>query len=191
MNKNYFVIGLVVFAVLISGCGSNKAPAATQITLLPAQSNAGSSTDQLGAQNAGTAYPNPELVTTSGQVIVSGDKAVEQLVIPTPSAGKSVLTGQLELSAAASDYTMTGLYLTPVSAGGGQPEVKFSVETSLVAAQEIGTGRFAFADVPPGEYALVVWTSMNAYPIQDSTGNTMFLTLTAGEVKDLGKVPLK
>lgn len=51
------------------------------------------------------------------------------------------------------------------------------------------TGAFAFTDVPPGTYALILDTPLSSFVLhQPGTGEAMLIEVKGGEVKDLGEL---
>jgi hypothetical protein len=191
------ILWVVIFALIITGCGTNNpsgTPGVTVIVKTPTQS----------------AYPNPEIQSTvpivdfvypgplggngSPEVVSTPVYYVTQLVVPTPSSGKAVITGQLLVGGEGGQPYMTTLYLAstlPPSTPGYPPLVAYSEESDPIAIQEVGTGRFLFVDVPPGQYALIVWTPIGGNPLVDSSGGTLLFTVNPDEVKDLGIIPIQ
>jgi hypothetical protein len=53
-------------------------------------------------------------------------------------------------------------------------------------------GYFAFQDIAPGTYALVIWTPAHSQVISDPETNLdILVTVQAGEITDLGKVSFR
>ena len=52
------------------------------------------------------------------------------------------------------------------------------------------TGDFIFQDAPPGEYALFVLDPSRNYVIERKLGEPYFVTVTANQINDLGRVQL-
>lgn len=180
---------LLIFfaAIFIVGCGKTTlTPEAT----LGNQSLVSTAVklDITSVPTESGSYPAPQ--NPGGEV---QGELVPRLEIPTPSSGKSVVSGQL--SETGNDiFYITKLYLSPISQSGSgesQPSVNFSEETDPIATVESGTGRFMFVDVEPGTYALVIWTAMQAYPIEDAQGNTIVFSVNPNEKKDLGVIVVK
>ncbi len=51
-------------------------------------------------------------------------------------------------------------------------------------------GHFLVTDVPPGQYALILWTPHQSYPVIDPSdaSRELVVTVTAGQVSDLGEL---
>jgi len=51
------------------------------------------------------------------------------------------------------------------------------------------SGRFAFPDLEPGTYALILWTPARSFVINDpETGQGLLVTVEAGVIIELGKI---
>ena len=181
------VIILCIILILITGCGAKNS------TLTP-------NVDQTSASGVpsnptgGTAYPGP--LGGSGDTVINTitTNQVDQLIIPTPSTGKAVVTGQLKADTAAGGLNLKDLFLSPIASSDTTEDlssVTYSSESDPIATIEIGTGRFVFTDIAPGKYALMIWTSVMAYPTGDSAGNTIIFTVNPDELKDLGAISIQ
>jgi hypothetical protein len=181
--KAIIVMGTIL--LLIMGCSVVQ-------TSTPVTSS--NPTEQNTAQVSNTAYPEP--LGSSGNAVVNTItiNKVEQLIVPTPNSGKAVITGELKAEGELGGLTVEELFLSPINSSDASIDlssVTFSNATDPVATIEIGTGRFVFADINPGKYALMIWTSMRAYPIGDTSGNTIVFTVNPEETKDLGVINIR
>lgn len=51
------------------------------------------------------------------------------------------------------------------------------------------SGNFAFLDLGPGTYALILWTPVNSLVINDpETGDGLLVTVEAGAITELGEI---
>jgi hypothetical protein len=175
--KRIIVICLILF--FITGCGARNPTSAANTSP--------------NANINGTTYPEPFGGSGISELTTITNNQVEKLLIPTPSTGKSVVTGELKVASDSMSQNLEELFLLPI-ASSDTPEdfssVTYSNATDPVATIEIGTGKFAFTDINPGKYALLIWTSMMAYPVVDTPGNTIIFTVNPDELKDLGIVTI-
>src|SRR3990170_8866271 len=113
------------------------------------------------ASNATALDDRPEATPTTGP-----------LVIPTPAQNSGVVIGEIYSLLAEAPLAGQAIYLgerVPLNPGPGY----------LVTIQQEGSphvtadahGRFVFADVPPGDYPLLVWTPFNSYVIPNLKGD--------------------
>lgn len=112
-------------------------------------------------------------------------------VAPVPEAGKGGIMGRLV--AGSSDgpgYFGGDLYLgslIPASDPSAQPMISFSENVDPKADVYQSDGRFAFNNVQPGNYALVVWTPGISFVVELPNGGGMVqVKVEPGKVTDLG-----
>jgi ABC-type oligopeptide transport system substrate-binding subunit len=180
--KRIIVLGIIL--ILSMGCG------VLQTSTPGASSNP---TGQNPTQISNTAYPGPLGTSGTAEINTITSNQVKQLIIPTPSNGKAVIMGQLKAQGDTGGLTLADLFLSPIVSSDTSVDlssVTFSNATDPVATIEIGTGRFVFTEINPGKYALMIWTSMRAYPIGDTSGNTIIFTVNPDETKDLGSITI-
>lgn len=110
--------------------------------------------------------------------------------IPTPAPTKGAIVGQL--IGRESGRPEGGLivylgeveYLEPTPV----PIVTMRQQSSPHTSTD-DSGHFAFLDLEPGTYALILWTPMNSIVIDDpETGEGLFLVVQAGSITDLGEI---
>jgi hypothetical protein len=82
------------------------------------------------------------------------------------------------------------LYLGEVIEGqDGAPVMAALDKQTAPHTQPDSTGRFAFADVPPGRYALIVDLITSSVVLrQPSDGSDMLIEVVGGEITDLGEL---
>jgi hypothetical protein len=186
---------MLLIAVLAAGCNGTVEPTAD--STVPAATPTGSSGNvsypdvEPTVPIVDSAYPGPG---QPGTVTEEPGPAPTPLAIPTPSNGLAVITGQLLIGGEGGQPFTGVLYLGSTLAASDPsfpPMVAFSEITDPRAVQEASTGHFMFADVKPGIYALVIWTPVGSTPIEDSTGQYLLVEVQAGDVKDLGIIPIK
>lgn len=193
---------IVLSIILLSGCGTGnnvKSQNATETTNpYPALSAQEESTNlntypiaEPTQEQIYNAYPNPESVNSL--VEQYPQYFVDKLVVPKPSEGKSIITGQLLIDGDASRPYITIIYLSVVTSNtdpNSPPVVNFKMDTDPIATQEISTGKFVFAGVNPGQYALVTWSASNSSVIEINPGNKLIFEANANEITDLGTIPV-
>nr|WP_290667138.1 hypothetical protein [Ardenticatena sp.] len=143
----------------------------------------------LVACQAQTAPQVPE--TESGQ----NSQNEHTFVVPTPTDDAGVVVGQLLTPGPGGRPYIATLYLAtfvhPQGNADAPPLISFSEETSLKGVQDPTTGRFYFENVPPGKYAIIIWTPVVSMPLRDADSNTeITFEVKAGEVTDLGVIAI-
>ncbi len=110
-------------------------------------------------------------------------------VIPTPATGKAVVVGILNNTKAGGTFASVKVFLAKIyySADGTQAAFGLDIRTSPRAITA-ADGYFAFVDVEPGDYLLMVGDPTFAGTVKyaDSAGNDIVLKLVAGQTRDLG-----
>jgi len=117
------------------------------------------------------------------------------LIVPTPTNDAGVVVGQLLTPGAGGRPYIATLYLAtfvyPQGNADALPLISFSEETSLQGVQDPDTGRFYFENVPPGKYAIIIWTPVVSMPLRDAESNTeITFEVEAGEITDLGVIAI-
>lgn len=133
--------------------------------------------------------------TTSVPTKTTSSEPQNTFVVPTPTQKTGVVTGQLLTPGPGGQPYIATLYLAtfvyPQGNAEAPPLIAFSEETSLQGVQDPATGRFYFADVPPGKYAIIIWTPVVSMPLRDAESNTeITFEVKAGEVTDLGVIAI-
>jgi hypothetical protein len=148
----------------------------------------------------GTATPTVGEVTSSPIATPGGTIAESPLPTPgpglpewnaQPAPGTSNLRGRLVIT----DQTiLLGELLLAKAVPTDNPEVsllELDEKTAPRAIIDRATGEFVFSNVEPGKYGLIVWEPMSSAPVNDpSTGQTLYVQLTSGEVTDVGTLNL-
>ncbi len=115
------------------------------------------------------------------------------LVIPTPGAETGVVVGQLLTPGPGGEPYYSTLYLARTIFADEEdmpPIIAFSEAEDPVSTQD-KTGRFLFTDVPPGEYALALWSPVSSTILQEpDTEEYLVFEVKAGEVTDLGIIAI-
>lgn len=114
--------------------------------------------------------------------------------IPEAEADSGIVFGRIQGTRPSHSILMAGeLYLAPLISGekvnADDPDVRFiSLQPGADKQADIRNegGDFAFFNVPPGEYAIVVYTPVEWHVPADSTGSDLFINVEAGETIDLG-----
>ena len=115
------------------------------------------------------------------------------LVAPVPEAGKGGIIGRLASgSLNGPGYVGGDLYLgslIPADDPKAQPMVSFSEGIDPKAGVYQSDGRFAFNNVQPGNYALVVWNPVTSFVVELPNGGGMVqVKVEPDKVTDLGVI---
>jgi hypothetical protein len=138
--------------------------------------------------------PLPSTEAVSEPTPVQNDPV--PFAIPTAASGLAVVTGRMVMMDPLGKPYLTGLYLgnTLYAAEEAEspPLVSFSELESPEAVQDVETGQFVFTDIPPGEYALIIWTPVFSMIVIDpDTGHEMIFQVEADQLKDLGTISVR
>ena len=141
------------------------------------------------ACGSATPVPTPTLAAASTNVAVV-ETAVPTTVVPTPSAGKAVVTGYLKTNPS-QPKPAAGLilYLADVlPEGQGTPFLASFDRIHSVRTQTDPNGEFVFADVNSSQYSLILDRVAEAYMLTDpqKPGADFLFTPQAGQVLNLG-----
>ena len=123
----------------------------------------------------------------------SSSEYVDSLTIPTPDETSAVVLGQLIEQATNAPYLAPGLYLGAlINTDPDDPELPsvFSISTDNdPKAVQALDGAFVFSEVPPGQYALVIWSPMSLNLVKNpATSQELLIEVAAGETLDLGTI---
>ncbi len=135
---------------------------------------------------------SPVSTMLSGKATTSLSSPVQTPVVGlsewniTPVPGKAILRGRITVQP---NFLLGELYLgkaVPTS----DPNVdliELDEKTAPRAIINRSTGEFIFLNVEPGKYGLVAWEPMSSLLVKDpQTGYTLFVTLIADQVIDIG-----
>jgi hypothetical protein len=189
------ILVIVIIVLLLTGCSAKnptETPGVTVVIQKPTQLAYPYPVPTVVIVDS--EYPGPNSGNGTSNAVSTPDYFVTQLTVPTPVSGKAVVTGQLLIGGEGGDPYMATLYLAstiPASTPEYPPLISFSEESDLRAVQDVDTGRFLFTDVTPGQYAIIVWTPLGGNPLLNEDGSTVMLTVSSGEVKDLGIIPIQ
>ncbi len=106
---------------------------------------------------------------------------------PAPASGKGVITGILNIQNTEQPMANVELYLgTHIGASVDTPMYSLDPSTAPKAMTD-ENGRFAFKDVDPGFYVIIIWNPFNSFMVRDaSTGAELTINLQADQVFDAG-----
>jgi hypothetical protein len=110
-----------------------------------------------------------------------------------PSAGKGAATGRLVTQANGQEIGYQGgdLYLAGFLAGSNSdapPIVSFSVDGNPKAAVYLADGQFAFTDIAPGTYTLVVWNPATSFVVENPGKGAVVVVIEPDKVAEIGKI---
>lgn len=202
-GKFVTVCFIVLFA--ISACNAKnelETPVQTMAVQAPIVSNnpypiqgtqtgATSTQSQSNQVATNSAYPEPGSSGELPVVSIYPQNFIRGLEIPSPNRGMAVITGQLKKTGDADQPFLAAIFLAPVISSddpNSKPKINYSRDSNPIATQDLETGRFFFADVNPGLYAIVVWTPGESAFLNDSNGNPLIIDGKADETNDLGSV---
>jgi hypothetical protein len=190
------IIILCTILVIITGCGAQN-PSSTQIsdnTGRTATPGASPNLNVPTTQTTKDTYPGPLGAIENNESNPGSGNPSSSSTVPTPSSGKAVVFGEVNTTGDTSGLNISNLFLTPLTSAGNTEDlsaVTYVEGTDPSATLDNGTGQFIFADVNPGQYALMIWTSMKAYPLGDNLGKTIIFTVGPDETKDLGVITVQ
>jgi hypothetical protein len=114
---------------------------------------------------------------------------------PQSRPGTGTVIGRLDLTSQKdAQYNAQDLYLgrlVPAGLPNMSPAVSFSYDTDPKTVVHDADGTFAFIDVPPGTYALLVWTPGISFVIQSSPSEPFQVNVEADKTTDLGLIELQ
>ena len=158
---------LTAVVLLLAGCGGTQAiPTTTPVPLT------GTPIPPTATPVPPTAKPVPPTATP-----------VPPTPKPTTGQVKGVLVEDTEQPAAGQT-----LRLPTVEESGG--ELTFHFEDDSPITETNSSGTFLFEEVPPGRYALAAFLPLPTF-LESDTGATIVFEVVAGEVVDLGTIPIK
>jgi hypothetical protein len=124
-------------------------------------------------------------------VFVSPTLASNTFTSPVPSSDRGSITGILQRNTSSPVSVNDAiLYLGSVHLdAGGTPILAGLDKQAAPRTQTDQSGRFVFADVPPGTYVLILDRIHEAFLLNDPTsGKDLLIKLQAGQILDLGKL---
>lgn len=113
---------------------------------------------------------------------------------PVPRPGTGTVIGRLDLGTQTSgQYSAKDLYLgtlVPASQPDLPPVISFTYGVDPQTVVHEPDGRFAFTNIPPNTYVLIVWTPVGGFPIEHPSGGFIKVSVEADQVTDLGTIVL-
>ncbi len=185
----------IIAAALLGACGRPAAqpePSATPATT-------GGTTDTSPGSATGGAYPGPTVAASSAYPGPGGEPATptidtSPLVVPRPTSDQvGVVTGTLyRVDDAGQREPLRGatLYLgTIIKAANGLDAMAQTDPATSPKAITNGLGQFAFVDVPPERYGLMINTIQGTLLLNDpEDGSDFVIEVTGGQTTDLGEL---
>jgi hypothetical protein len=198
-NRHYLLaLSLLVLAVFLSGCGNEPtiAPISVPTTILESPLAEPTASQTLLAQpspmESPPAYPPPTEALPGYPAPPESppsSAAPSTLEIPTPSPGKGVVIGEVVDSQTQQAPFEVILYLGGmIQMDNGIPVVRLDRETAPFAIP-VQDGRFAIADVEPGEYGVIVFSPDGSFMADNPDGSgSLVVKVTPGETVDVGRI---
>ena len=180
------LLTVLLLALSVACSSSNiqttETPAMQEDTAYPVATTMSFEADQ--------AYPVAEMPSPEPEL-----DTISEFVVPAPGAATGVVIGQLLTPDLDGQPYLTNLFLGDTIYGDGQKEtppiISFSETESLEGIQNKQTGEFVFSDVPPGEYALIIWTPVFSMVVLDQdTQQEIIFEVQSGETIDLGAISI-
>jgi len=185
MRKTFLLFGLLLIG--LSSC-SQPPEATTTPTILAPTSGYPAPYDP----SQDTGYPGPAFLTP---VIPDDSNLSDALDIPEPSADTAIVYGQLTANDGTGRSFLAGdVYLAPVIYSQGEMEIPFvslDIDNDPKASQRTKNHQFLFVDVAPGTYGIVIHTPVNDYVVLDDVEGFRYVEVSAGDVIDLGVIPIE
>jgi len=136
----------------------------------------------------------PVLVALLLGAVLVGQIAFAPPYPPPPRPGTGAVIGKLDLGSQTDmPYNAKDLYLgTLVLAHQPDlpPVISFTYGVDPQTVVHEPDGRFAFTNVPPNTYALIVWTPVGGFPIEPPGGGFIKVVVETGRITDLGTIVL-
>ena len=142
----------------------------------------------LSACNSST--PALPLTSPLGSPLNSSPSA---LSYAKPGAGKGAATGRLFTRSNGLEIGYVGgdLYLAGFLAGSrsdAPPIVSFSVDSNPKAVVYQADGQFAFTDIAPGTYTLVLWSPATSFIVENSDKGAVTVVIQPDKVTEIGSI---
>ena len=181
--KKLCVVGL--FILIAAGCGTQPHPVDTPTCTAP------SSPLVTPIEELSSPLPGPTLTPTAMPSPTPTPPPIPSPTpIPTPMPTKGAITGQLIGRESGRPEGGLIVYLGDISYL--QPNSIPIITMRQRASPHTMTdesGNFAFLDLEPGTYALILWTPVNSLVINDpETGKGLLVTVEAGAIIELGEI---
>lgn len=141
--------------------------------------------------------PTPEITFESplahtSPLVTPTTSAFVPTPIPSPLPDKGAITGQFVDYVSGEPAVEMVIYLgelSPLSTGDSESHVVTMLPSSSPSTTTDKQGHFAFLDVEPGIYAMVMWTPMNSWVVSDpETKLDILVTVEAGMITDMGEI---
>jgi hypothetical protein len=185
--RKIFLLFTMILAASLSACGTEATLEAQPIPTHDSSYPPPAATREVSNALDMESYPAP--ATAVAQPAATG-RPVE---IPKPGEDAGVVTGKLLTPDENGEPYLATIYLArtvEADQEGFPPLIAFSEETDPKAVQD-SSGQFVVAEVPPGTYALIIWTPVTSIVIEETEGEDYLLfEVKAGEVTDLGIIPI-
>jgi hypothetical protein len=191
------VLWIIALSLILAGCGGTNEPAPpVELTVENPTDNPAdipypdpNATPFVPPPTIEYTYPGPIQTEVSTEI-----ELPEKLDIPEPGKDTGIVIGQLLTPGPGGDPYIGVLYLASTLAPSDPkypPMVAFSEATDPKAVQD-RNGNFLFVDVPPGKYAMLIWTPVTNTVIENlETGEYLYFDVNAGEVLDLEIVSVR
>lgn len=178
--KKLCVFGLLI--LIAAGCGIQSGPAD-----VPSFSTTPSSPPGTPAERTTSPLPSP---TPMPSPTPTSTPIPSPTPIPTPIPTKGAITGQLIGRESGKPEKGLVVYLGEVSYM--QPHSIPVVTMKQQASPHTMTdesGHVAFLDLEPGTYALILWTPVMSFVINDpETGQGLLVAVEGGTITELGEI---
>ena len=140
-------------------------------------------------------YPGPQFITPPAIPNPSSGNLIDgPLDIPTPSPGFGIVHGTVIAASKSSKIYLTGdIYLAPVIYSDGSVSVPFlrlDTQNDPKADLRNTNGDFAFLDVPPGEYGIIIHGLVSDYIVPDHN-EFLIIEVKSDETLDLGVIEIE
>jgi hypothetical protein len=113
---------------------------------------------------------------------------------PTPRPGTGVVIGKVApASKTGYHYSAQDLYLgklLPAGQPDAQPAVSFTFGTDPGTTVHNPDGTFAFTNIVPGTYVLIIWAPENSFVVKLPEGGLIKVVIEKDKVTDLGNIVL-
>ena len=165
------------------------------LALIMGVSACGAAPTSEGALESPLASPITAVTVTAERARVA--ERATPTALPSPQPDKGTVVGQFVEHNSGEPVAERVIYLGELSPlktqdGGTDSHYVMMVPSTSPSATTDPDGYFAFIDVEPSTYAIVLWTPVNSWVLTDQeTQEDVLVPISAGETIDLGTISIR
>jgi len=177
---------LVAFERIIVGVQMRQLSIVILLILGMGLSSCGTEPTPRAALESSIAYTSPLVTPITSDIVPTP--------IPNPPPDKGAITGRFVDYISGEPAAEMIIYLgelSPLSIGNSESHVITMLPCSSPSTMTDKHGYFAFLDVEPGTYAMVIWTPAKSWVVcNPETKLDILVTVEAGAITELGEVAI-